>query len=209
MRLPLLLALSVITTTAASAAEIREFDVRTLQRLGNELIRVSQTPDRGATDAVRKRARETAMTALPGRLFNIRYDYVVLDDPDKSGFLVYAIGSAGKPGQFVLAGHRRVTVSADGTKAERADALSQTLMIGDPRRETPKGTTPAAAYMHQIVSSKPVETFIYIAHLMKQPIFVSTPDGRIWKVTGSGMSIDTAKPGDNSPAAAAHKVFGR
>jgi hypothetical protein len=82
-------------------------------------------------------------------------------------------------------------------------------MIGDPRRDTPKRTTPAAAYMHQIVSSKPVETFIYIAHLMKQPIFVSTPDGRVWKVTGSEMSIDTAKPGDNSPAAAAHKVFGR
>ncbi|HKP04567.1 MAG TPA: hypothetical protein VJU77_14545 [Chthoniobacterales bacterium] len=198
-----------LTSVEALAGEIREFDVKTLQRLGNELTRVIQTPDRGATTAERKRARETAINALRGRLFSIRYDYVVLDDPDKSGFLVYAIGSSGKPGQFVLAGHRRVTISADGRRAERVDALSQTLMIGDPRRDTPKGTTPAAAYMNQIVSNKPVETLIYIAHLMKQPIFVGTPDGRVWKVTGRGMSIDTTKPGDTSPAAAAHKVFGR
>lgn len=66
-RLALLLTLALIAPSAAFAAEIREFDVRALQRLGNELIRVSQTPDRGATDAVRKRARETAITALRGR----------------------------------------------------------------------------------------------------------------------------------------------
>ena len=30
------------------AGEIREFDVKTLQRLGNELIRVSQTSEKGA-----------------------------------------------------------------------------------------------------------------------------------------------------------------
>jgi hypothetical protein len=201
--------LLMLCESRVCASEIREFDVKTLQRLGKELTRVIQTPDRGATTPERKRARETAINALRGRLFSIRYDYVVLDDPDKSGFLVYAVGSTDKPKQFILAGHRRVTVSADGRKAERVDALSQTLMIGDPRRDTPKGTTSAAAYMNQIVSNRPVETFIYIAYLMKQPIFVSTPDGRIWKVTGSGMSIDTTKPGDTSSAAAAHKVFGR
>ena len=191
------------------AGEIREFDLKTIQRLGNELIRLIQTPDRGATTPERKRARETAIAALRGRLFNIHYDYVVLDDPDKSGFLVYAIGSTGKPRQFVLAGHRRVTISAEGARAERVDALSQTLMIDDPRIDTPKGTTSAGAYMNQVVSNKPVETLIYIAHLMKQPIFVGTPDGRVWKVTGRGMSIDTTKPGESSAAAAAHKALGR
>ena len=36
------------------AAEIREFDLKTIKRLGNELTRVRQRPDRGVTNAVRK-----------------------------------------------------------------------------------------------------------------------------------------------------------
>ena len=113
----------------AFASEIREFDVKTLERLGNELTRVSQTSAKGATDSVRKRAKQTAIVALKGKLFDIRYEYVVLNDPDGSGFLVYALGKGPKPGDVVVCGHFRVTVSADGNKVERVDALSQGLMI--------------------------------------------------------------------------------
>src|SRR5207253_174369 len=76
----------------AFASEIREFDLKTLERLGNELTRVSQTPERGATTPERKRAKQTAIAALKGKLYDIHYDYVVLDDPKGSGFLVYALG---------------------------------------------------------------------------------------------------------------------
>ena len=115
---------TLLSVGAAVAGEIREFNVPTLERLGNELIRASQRPDRGAADPVRKRARQTAIAALKDRLFEIRYDYVVLDDPDGKHLLVYAIAAAEKTDEVILAGHFRVTVSADGTKAERVDALS-------------------------------------------------------------------------------------
>ena len=119
---PLVVALVIIACSSVLASEIREFDIKTLERLGNELTRVSQTPDRGATIPERKRAKQTAIAALKGKLFDIHYDYVVLDDPDGSGLVVYALASTGKPNEFVLAGHFRVTVSADGAKAERVDA---------------------------------------------------------------------------------------
>ena len=64
---------------AVHASEIREFDLKTIERLGNELTRVSQTRDKGATTPDRKRAKQTAIAALKGKLFDIRYDYVVLD----------------------------------------------------------------------------------------------------------------------------------
>src|SRR6266511_5467673 len=102
---------------SASASEIREFDLKTIERLGNELTRVSQSPQKGATTPARKRAKQAAMAALHGKLFNIRYDYIVLDDPDGSGFLVYALGRTNDPNEIVLAGHFRVTVSADGGRA--------------------------------------------------------------------------------------------
>ena len=75
------------------AGEIREFDLRTIERLGNELTRVSQTRDKGATTQVRTHARDTAMAALKGKLFDARYQYIVLNDPDGSWFLVYALAS--------------------------------------------------------------------------------------------------------------------
>jgi hypothetical protein len=116
MRTVYLILVVLFFSTTAFASEIREFDIKTLEKLGNELARVSQQPDRGATTPVRKQARESTIAALKGKLFNIHYDYVVLDDPDGSGFLVYAFGSTGKRGETVLAGHFRVTVSADGEK---------------------------------------------------------------------------------------------
>src|ERR1700730_17658019 len=108
---PLVVAILFFSATAF-AGEIREFDLKTIERLGNELTRVSQTSEKGATTAARKRAKQTAIAALQGKLFNIHYDYVVLNDPDGSGFLVYALGRGSKPGDTVVFGHFRVTVSA-------------------------------------------------------------------------------------------------
>ena len=48
----------LLSCVSTYAGNIREFDLKTAERLGNELTRVSQTPDKGATNEVRKRARE-------------------------------------------------------------------------------------------------------------------------------------------------------
>ncbi len=185
--------MSIFAVAAAFASEIREFDIKTLQRLGNELTRVSQTPERGATTPERKRAKQTAIAALKGKLYDIHYDYAVLDDPDGSGFLVYALGRTSNPGDVVLAGHFRVTVSADGAKAERVDALSKGLAIQRAGEGLPPGSHQVGMYMVQIVSSKPLETLIYTSNLTKQPIVVATvPDGRIWEIE-NGKAKDTGK----------------
>lgn len=170
------------------ASEIREFDLKTLERLGNELARVSQTRNRGATDPARKKAIQTAKAALKGKLFNIHYDYVVLDDPKGSGFLVYALGSTGNPSDVVLAGHFRVTVSADGSKTERVDALSKSLAIQHGGQGLPRGSHLAGLHMVQIVSPKPVETLLYTNRITGLPIVLATfPDGRIWEIENGKM----------------------
>src|SRR5438094_6746771 len=137
--MPSLTLLMLFYAFAALASEIREFEIKTIQQLGAELARASQTPDRGATTPERKRAKQTAIAALKGKLFDIHYNYVVLDDPKGSGFLVYALASTGKPSDIVLAGHFRVTLSADGSKADRVDALSKTLAIQHGGEGLPRG----------------------------------------------------------------------
>ncbi len=193
MRTIFLNAAILLFAATAFGGEIREFDLKTIERLGNELTRESQTADRGATTPVRKRARQTAIAALQGKLYNIHYDHVVLNDPNGSGFLVYALGRTNNANDIVLAGHFRVTVSADGGKAERIDALSKTLAIQHGGEGLPVGYHLAGLTMAQIVSSKPLETLIYTSNVTKMPITVATvPDGRIWEVE-NGKVKDTGK----------------
>lgn len=184
----LVFALLFIIAGSVGASEIREFDLKTTERLGNELCRASQRADRGANNAVRHRAQATAIAALRGKLFDIHYDYVVLDDPHGRGYLVYALGSTGKQTEAVIAGHVRVAVSADGGTVKRIDRLSHTLMVSDrSKSELPEGFHKTGQYMNQIVSDKPVETLIYSASVLKQPIFVGTPDGKVWLVENGKM----------------------
>lgn len=190
--IPFSLSIALCAFTAF-ASEIREFDIKTIERLGAELARVSQTPERGATTSVRKRAKERAVAALKGKLFDVHYDYVVLNDPKGSGFLVYALATTQKSGDVVLAGHFRVTVSADGSKAERVDALSRTLAIQHRGEGLPPGYDLAGLTMVQIVSPKPVETLLYTNRVTGLPIYVATaPDGRMWDIE-NGKAKDTGK----------------
>jgi hypothetical protein len=195
MRAILIAAATLAQMSVVFASEIREFNIKTIQRLGNELTEVSQRADRGATDAVRKRAVKTAKAALEGKLFNIRYNYIVLDDPDGSGFLVYALGQSPKRGDVVIHGHFRVTVSADGEKSERVDALSHTLLTeSDLPAGLPQGTHLVGAAIMQMVSSTPVETLLYASNMMKMPLYVATPpNGQAWVIENGKITKQKPK----------------
>lgn len=183
----LLFPLLILPFVATFAAEIREFDLKTVARLGREMNRVSQRSDKGATDAVRKRAQQTGIDALKSRLFKIRYDFLVVDDPDGSGFLVYAMPT--KPGEVVLGGNFRVTVSADGSKAERVDAMARTLL---PAPKPPKGADGnklVAVTMSQLVSNRPLETCVYTS--LHDKVFVSVgmvnDNAKVWFFVGDKL----------------------
>ena len=183
-----------LAVSSALAGEIREFDLKTIERLGNELTRESQRPDRGATTPARKRAKQTAIAALQGKLFNIHYDYVVLDDPDGSGFLVYALGRGLKSGDVIVCGHFRVTVSSDGEKAERVDALSEAPMIENKNvNHSPPGYKDVGIVIAQRVSNKPVETFVYANLLLGKYLFISGPDFSVWFIHNGKITKSNSK----------------
>ena len=165
------------------AGEIREFDLKTTAQLGRELNRVSQRLDKGATDDVRKRAKQTMIEALKGRLFKIHYEYLVVDDPDGSGFLAYALPT--KPGKIVLGGNFRVTVSVDGRKAERVDALARSLLPSPRPPKGSEGQKPLFVSMSQVVSNRPLETCVYTSLHDKVMVSVGmVDDGKVWVFVG-------------------------
>lgn len=179
------LVLSILfASSSIFAADIREFDLTTVQRLGRELDRLSRRPDRGATNDVRKRARQTAIEAIKGRLFKIRYEYVIVDDPDRTGFLVYALPT--RPGEIMLGGQFRVTVSADGGKVERVDAISRTLLPSPKPPKGSEGQKPLFVSMSQIVSNKPLETCVYTSLHDKVMVSVGmvNDNAKVWIFVG-------------------------
>lgn len=188
-------ATTLVATSLVFGSEIREFDIKTIERLGDELTRVSQTRGKGATTPVRKRAQRTAKAALHGKLFNLRYDYVVLSDPGGSGFLVYALGETGKPGDVVVCGHFRVTVSADGERVQRIDALSHSVIVENKNRDpSPQGYSRVAMVVSSIVSNKPVETFIYASNLLRLKMVIATPPkGQVWFIENGKITQSTSK----------------
>ena len=183
MRFVPLLMSTLVFSASAFAAEIREFDLKTLERLGNELVRASQRPDRGATDPVRKRARQTAIAAVKDRLFEVRYDYVVLDDSDGTGFLVYALALADTKRMIQTGGHYRITVSADGGTVERIDFLSAFIQL--------KAQEPDIITSTQHSSNFPAETWLYTSHVYRVPVLVGTKDRAVWIIANGKIHKDT------------------
>jgi hypothetical protein len=180
----LIVAIAIIVCSSAFGSQIREFDLKTVSRLGAQLARLSDTADKGATSPARKRARDTAAAALKDKLFDIPYNYIILDDPDGSGFLVYALAHA--KNEIILGGHFRVTVSADGSTAERVDALSNTLLRQPPPPKGNEGEKPLTVSMSQIVSNRPLETCVYTS--LHDKVIVSVgmvnDNAKVWAFVG-------------------------
>jgi hypothetical protein len=171
--------LIVLSVAVARAGEIREFDWKTTTRLGNDLIRVSKRADRGFTTPARKRAKATAIAALDGKLYDeVRYDYVILDDPHGGGFLVYALAIPKNKGSATTGGHFRVGVSADGATAKQVELLSQLI----PQPKADAGNTIAAIAVSQLSADRPVETWIYTSDFYHLPIYVAVRDGSAWAI---------------------------
>ena len=193
MRAAYTIAATLLGLCAAGAAEIRQFDHRTTERLGNQIVEASKRADRGASTPAKKRARETAAAALRTELYDgVRYEYVVLDDPVGSGFLVYALAKAKRKGDVITGGHFRAAVSADGSTIGWVELLAQLIHQTKPD----KGNTLAAIASTQSEGKLPAETWIYSSELYELPMYVALmADGSTWVIAnGLLVRIDDKRP---------------
>ncbi|HEY2068443.1 MAG TPA: hypothetical protein VGG48_02715 [Rhizomicrobium sp.] len=115
-----------------------------------------------------------------------RYNTVVLKDPERDGWLVWALAATEEPGVIVYGGHYRFTVSADGNTIIERDALSRAcLNIGPP--DPSKGAFVASMFV-QLVSNVPVETTVWLNLLHKHPFYLITPDRAEWSIENGHIS---------------------
>jgi hypothetical protein len=174
----------------ARGAGIRDFDVRTKEKLGRQLYERMQR--RATLSESQQRAKRAAVDALP-RLDKRRYQFAVLDDPDGSGHLVYAIATSTNPDEIVAGVHYRVTVSVGG-RVERTDALTRSaLVLRKNGPDMPADYHHVAFIATNTVTATPVETYSYLSLVHGEPILVVTPDAAVWVVQNGTMKKDTKK----------------
>lgn len=138
--------------------------------------------------SLRYNALQTGKDAVP-RFYDRPYNFEVLDDPDGSGFLVYALAATKDANEMVIGGHYRISVSADSKKAEAVDALSATLFTMPKRPEDLKGDENIeATVVTHVVSKTPVETHGFVSLLYKRPFLVVTGEHDAWRVEEGNIS---------------------
>ena len=171
---PLCCAALLIGAYSAQASDIRQFSLKTTENLGRELYEQTQR----------------AATPSEPQLEKQGYRFIVLNDPERKGCLVYALATTRDPREIVIGLHYRVSVSADG-KVERVDPLARSAgVISGNRSDLPRGTHRAGFYSTCMVSTRPTETFVYLTLLHNQPCAVATSDGTIWFIEKGKITKD-------------------
>ena len=181
-------ALTVIACSSATAG-IRQFPLRTIERLGREIYEKARRPQ--SLTEPQQRAKRAAVGALP-QLEKRGYRFVVLNDPERKGHLVYALATSRNPHDIVVGLHYRVSVSADGT-VERVDPLAWSDLIIHPGEGLPAGYRPVGFYCSCMVSNQPVETLVYVTLLHKQPCVVGTADLSTWVIENGKITKEKKK----------------
>lgn len=145
---------------------------------------VSEPTDRVLTKEEKANfaAWNTAFDGLRGQpVCRPNYNHLVLKDPESDGWLVWLMAPMTETGTIPIGGHYRFSVSADGRKIMRRDALSASCAI-IPKPDESKGR-PSANVMTHIVSDTPVETHVFLQMQNGTPLYVLA-GAKVWAIDG-------------------------
>jgi len=108
----------------------------------------------------------------------------VVLSPEWAGgpFLVYVLSPQGAEKSYPLGGHFRVDVDADGTPG-----AMRVFSKGCVDVKEPEGAGTAIAVTH-LLDPVPTEIHVFTALASKHPLAVGTPNGKMWLVTGAGIT---------------------
>jgi len=133
-------------------------------------------------------ARQRSLAAIP-KHYTKSYNAVVLDDPKRGGWLVYALASTTDPNIMLMGGHYRMSVPKDPAEKIQVDALSRSLVAIQKSPKEEKEKVVGSVISH-LVSNTPVETHIFGSLHYNTPFYVVIVDGaKVWKVENGKMEL--------------------
>jgi hypothetical protein len=121
------------------------------------------------------------------------YNTIALKDPQRSGWLVWAMAATTTPGAIVYGRHYRFTISADGKSVVQRDALSHSCFTAPPPDPT-QGKV-VAEFFTQLVSNTPVETTVFLSLSFNTAFVILTPDRKTWMISKGKITELEIPPG--------------
>ena len=152
--------------------------------------RLAAARDTAAAEAVRRRWRPC--TAAP---FNT---VVVPGGAPDAPILVYLLSAQLQADSVPLGGHFRVVIDLDGKPVNARPYSKSCLNMTLPK--LPAGAKPTGLFVSHLLDPIPTELHVFTSYGAGLPLFVGTPDRRVWSVTGSRITMSTMKPPAPPPA---------
>ena len=185
-----------VTYYRGTAAEAQAFfvaDVRDNKVVHQEIL--AQPVALTATQAVFARARDVAAQRARERSYKpctpAPFNTVVLPSRNGGPVAVYLLSAQQDAGTYPMGGHYRVIVAPDGqVLASRPYSVG---CLNMPLPKLPPGATPVGLMVTHLLDPIPTEIHVFASYSLGMPLFVATPDKRLWQVQGRAITLSTAK----------------
>jgi hypothetical protein len=185
-----------VTYYRGSAAGARAFfvaDVRGGKVVRKELLAtpVALSADQAvlarARDVAAERARERSYQPCTPSPFNT----VVVPSRKGGPVAVYLLSAQQEAGTYPMGGHYRVLVAPNGAVLASRPYSVSCLNLTVPK--LPAGAKPVGFMVSHLLDPVPTEIHVFASYNLRMPVFVGTPDKRVWEVQGSNISLSAAK----------------
>ena len=181
-----------VTYYRGSAAAAQAFfvaDVRGGKVVRKELLAtpISLSPDQ----AVLARAREVAGVRARERSYKpctpAPFNTVVVPSRQGGPVAVYLLSAQKDAGTYPMGGNYRVIVAPDGQVLTSRPYSVSCVNLTVPK--LPDGAKPVGLIVTHLLDPVPTEIHVFASYNLRMPVFVGTPDKRVWEVQGSKITL--------------------
>jgi hypothetical protein len=179
--------------SAASAEAFFVADVREGKVVRKELL--AEPLALSANQAILARAREVAAERARQRSYKpctpFPFNTVVVPSSKGGPVAVYLLSAQQDAGTYPMGGNYRVIVAPDGTVLASRPYSVSCLSLTVPK--LPAGAKPVGFMVNHLLDAVPTEIHVFASYNLRMPVFVTTPDKRVWEVQGSKITLSAAK----------------
>jgi hypothetical protein len=140
------------------------------------------------------RAREIGAVTAQERSYrpcNSRpFNTVVLPSRNGGPTAVYLLPAQQEAGTYPMGGNYRVVVGSDGKVLSYRPYSVSCLNVKVPK--LPAGATPVGFMINHLLDPAPTELHVFASYSLGMPLYVATPDKRMWQVKGSDITLSKA-----------------
>lgn len=178
---------------AAAALAFFVADVREGKAVRKQLL---ATPlALSANQLILARARDVATERARARSYEpctpIPFNTVVIPSREGGPVAVYLLSAQPDAKTYPMGGNYRVIVATDGkmlaSRPYSVGCLNLTVPI------LPAGAKPVGVAVNHLLDPVPTEIHVFASYSLRMPVFVATPDKRVWEVQGSRITLAPAK----------------